>query len=253
MGEYGQQVSYIAAFGAGILSFLSPCVVPMIPFYIAYLAGTSADKIAAQAGSAAAADAEARRRVVVNALAFVTGFSLVFVALGASLSLLGQMAVNARPAIRIVGGAAAIVMGLHTMGALRIGFLMREHRAMHTLPETTNILGSLAVGMAFGAGWTPCVGPILATILAYAAGSETYAQGVTMLVVYSLGLAVPFLAAAAFVGTATRALGRLKRHLGAIQKASGIFLVALGIMLFGNYLEVLSIWFQGLLYSLGIG
>lgn len=253
MGELGQQVSYIAAFGAGVFSFLSPCVVPMIPFYIAYLAGTSVDKIAAQDGLSTAQDAGARRRVVVNALAFVAGFSLVFVALGASLSLLGQMAVNARPVIRIVGGAAAVVMGLHTMGALRIGFLMREHRAMHALPETTNILGSLVVGMAFGAGWTPCVGPILATILAYATGAETYTQGVMMLVVYSLGLAVPFLVTAAFVGGATRALGRLKRHLGAIQKASGIFLVVLGLMLFGNYLEALSIWFQGLLYRFGIG
>jgi cytochrome c-type biogenesis protein len=215
-------VSIAAALFAGILSFLSPCVLPLVPPYLVYLAGTSLERLA---------DAEpaprVKRETVVAALLFVAGFSTVFIALGASASAVGRLVHAYSQSLAIVAGIVIIVMGLHFLGLTRLALLMRERRLPMAKP--VGLWGAYVMGLAFAFGWTPCIGPILAAILAVAAAKDTVTTGAGLLAVYSAGLGIPFLIAAFAIEPFAAFLTRFKRHLGTVEKAMGVLMVLTGI------------------------
>src|SRR5215813_5434274 len=223
-------VSIAAALFAGLLSFLSPCVLPLVPPYLVYLAGTSLERFAD-----AEPERKVRRETVLAALLFVAGFSTVFIAFGASASAIGALVLRFSPQLAIVAGIAIIVMGLHFLGLTQIGWLMREKRA--AIPKTAGLWGAYAMGLAFAFGWTPCIGPVLAAILAVAASKETVVKGAALLAVYSAGLGIPFIVAALAVEPATALLSRFKRHLEIIEKAMGGLLVLTGIAFLGGFVS----------------
>lgn len=223
------------AFGAGFLSFLSPCCLPLYPSYLSYITGLSAGEMA-QGGDSA------KRTVWRHALAFSLGFSIIFVALGLGSSLLGQFFVAQRDLLRWVGGLLIIVMGLVLLGILRIPFLMREVR-LQWGRKPTGYLGSVLVGISFAAGWTPCIGPILAGVLALATNYP--AQGVVMLLAYSVGFALPFLVLAYVVGSAGSARWLL-RYSGAVEKVGGGLMLVMGVLLVSNQFTRVIGWLTGL-------
>ncbi|MFO7546330.1 MAG: cytochrome c biogenesis protein CcdA [Trueperaceae bacterium] len=208
------------AFLAGILSFLSPCVLPLVPSYLAYVGGS----------------AQAQRRVLLtNSLFFILGFSLVFVALGASASALGSVLRGNRDVLMIVGGVLVIFFGLVMLGVIKVPWFYRDTRVQYR-GETRSPWGALLLGMAFAAGWTPCIGPILGAILTMAGASGTLAQGVGLLGVYALGLGVPFLAAALLLEPFLRFSKRFQRYLPWIERGAGVLLLIAGVlMLTGTY------------------
>jgi cytochrome c-type biogenesis protein len=215
-------VSFAAALLAGILSFLSPCVLPLVPPYLVYLAGTSIERLAGDES-----EPMVRRDTVLAALLFVAGFSTVFVALGASASAIGGLVWAWRWELSIVAGAAIIIMGLHFLGVIRFAVLMFEKRAPMSRP--VGLWGAYIMGLAFAFGWTPCIGPILTTILAVAASKDTVTTGALLLAVYSAGLGIPFIVAALFVEPITALLSRFKRHMEIVEKVMGGLLVLTGI------------------------
>src|SRR6201996_2696379 len=215
-------VSIPAALLAGLVSFLSPCVLPLVPPYLIYLTGATIEHVAHDETAASS-----RRAVMTSALMFVLGFSTVFVALGASASLIGSLIRAWSAELSIVAGIVIIVMGLHFLGLTRIGLLMREGR--WTAPKPVGLWGAYVMGLAFAFGWTPCIGPILAAILSVAAAESTVAKGAGLLAVYSSGLGIPFLLAAFMIERFSSLLARLKRHLASIERAMGVLLVATGV------------------------
>ncbi|MCL5040310.1 MAG: cytochrome c biogenesis CcdA family protein [Firmicutes bacterium] len=223
-------VSFVLALTAGLVSFLSPCVLPLVPTYLAYLAGGSLAELTGRE----MADPRLRYRMLTNAMAFVLGFSLVFVSLGLSASLIGTFLLRYQQLLRQLGGLVVIVFGLHTMGLLKLSYLYREKKVEYR-PRRSSILSSFLIGMAFSAGWTPCVGPILSTILLYASLSETAVFGGLLLATYSLGLAIPFMLSAVFLGFFLRYLGRFTPHLPKVNLVAGMLMVGIGILLYGNY------------------
>ena len=241
-----ENVTLLAAFGAGLLSFLSPCVLPLIPGYLSYISGLSLDQmrgVPAGGGVAVAAGAppEARRQVILASLAFILGFSLVFVALGASASYIGQFLTSRLTLLGRIAGAIIILFGLHTMGVLRIEWLYQEKR-VQTTKRPAGFVGAVLVGSAFAFGWTPCLGPILAGILAVAATQNTVGHGVRLLAAYSLGLGVPFLAAALAINRFFVAFAKIRRHYHAIELVSGALLVVIGVLIFTNRFTVIAQW-----------
>lgn len=224
-------VSFLWALLAGVVSFLSPCVLPLVPPYLVYLAGASIERVAG-AGVAGDPPRRDRRGTVLAALLFVAGFSTVFVALGASASVIGRLLRAYSDVLSIVAGVVIIAMGLHFLGLTRVGALMREKRL--PMPRPVGLWGAYVMGLAFAFGWTPCIGPILATILAVAGSKETVLKGATLLAVYSAGLGLPFLLAAFAVEPFAAFLARFKRHLGMVEKGMGALLVLTGLaFLFG--------------------
>jgi cytochrome c-type biogenesis protein len=221
-GVMNADITLAAALFAGLLSFLSPCVLPLVPPYLVYLAGTSLERLA---------DAEpepmVRTDTVYAALLFIAGFSTVFVGLGASASAIGALLQAWSAQLGIVAGIAIIVMGLHFLGVTRIGMLMREKRA--TMPRPVGLWGAYVMGLAFAFGWTPCIGPILAAILAVAAAKDTVLKGAGLLAIYSIGLGLPFLIAAFAVEPCAAFIARFKRHLAMVEKVMGGLLVLTGI------------------------
>lgn len=207
------------AFLAGLVSFLSPCVLPLVPSYLGFLTGLTLDEMA-----------DKRRWAVLHALCFIAGFSLIFIALGAGATALGATLKFHREWIARVGGGMLIVFGLYSIGFLRIGFLDRDQR-LHLDRKPLGFLGSFLVGMAFAAGWTPCLGPILGGILTLASGSDGVARGVELLAAYSAGLAVPFLIAAFAVDSFRGWFMKFRRWMPWIQRLSGVVLVVVGILL----------------------
>jgi len=242
-----ENVTLLAAFGAGLLSFISPCVLPLIPGYLSYISGLSLDEMRgtpAVAGGSAVAVAPtvaARRQVVLSSIAFILGFSLVFVSLGAAASAIGQFLAQQQALFNRIAGAVIIVFGLHTMGVLRIEWLYQEKR-VHTSRKPAGLLGAGLVGIAFAFGWTPCIGPILAGILALASSQDTVGKGVQMLAVYSLGLGVPFLATALMIERFFGAMGRIRRYYHTIELVSGALLVVIGLLIFTNRFTVIAKW-----------
>ena len=245
-----ENVTLIAAFGAGLLSFISPCVLPLIPGYLSYVSGLSLDDLrggaaATRAGEGTAVAASAppgtRRRVVVASLAFILGFSIVFVSLGASASAIGQFLMSRLTILNKVAGAIVIVFGLHTMRVLRIEWLYQDKR-VQTSQRPAGFLGAVLVGIAFAFGWTPCIGPILAGILAVAAAQDTIGDGVRLLSAYSLGLGVPFFATALAINRFFAAFARIRRHYHAIEVVSGALLVAIGVLIFTNRFTIIAQW-----------
>ena len=242
-----EDVTLLAAFGAGLLSFISPCVLPLVPGYLSYISGLSLDEMRGTAvvtggtAVAVAGPAAARRQVAIASLAFIIGFSLVFIALGAAASAIGQFLIQKQEIFNRIAGAVIIVFGLHTMGVLRIEWLYQEKR-VQTSRKPAGVFGAGLVGVAFAFGWTPCIGPILAGILALAGSQDTVGQGVQLLAVYSLGLGVPFMATALMINRFFSAMGRIRRHYHTIELVSGALLVIIGLLIFTNRFTVIAKW-----------
>ena len=230
-------VTLPAAATAGLLSFLSPCVLPLAPPYLAFIAGTTVEELAGT-------DARrARREVVVSSLLFVAGFGTVFVILGASASELGQWVRQYLDLLSYVAGVAIIAMGLHFLGVFRIGWLYREARWQVGRP--LGFWGAYAMGLAFAFGWTPCIGPILAAILAVAGSQATVGRGALLLAAYSVGLGVPFIAAAFAVGPALSFTRGFKRHFAAVEKTVGVLLIVTGAAFLTGGMQFASAWLLG--------
>lgn len=227
----GENVTLIAAFAAGFLSFISPCVLPLIPGYISFVSGASLEEMRAGQGAA-------RQQVLLRSLAFVIGFSLVFIALGASATAIGRFIFDKQPLLSKIAGAVIIVFGLHMMGVFRLAFLDNDKRAQ-TTRKPAGPLGALLVGIAFAFGWTPCIGPILAGILVVAASKETIGEGVLLLAIYSLGLGVPFLLTSLAIDRFFSVAAAIRRHYHAIELTSGGLLVAIGVLIFTGQLTVI--------------
>jgi cytochrome c-type biogenesis protein len=223
------------AFLAGLLSFLSPCVLPLVPSYLSFITGMSG-----------VGEMQARRHLaVLHALLFVVGFTLIFVALGATATALGRLLVTYQTWLERIGGLLVIFFGLYTMGALRLAFLAREAR-VQLADKPLGYLGSVLAGIAFGAGWTPCIGPILGSILLYTSTRADLAQGLRLLGAYSLGLALPFLVAAWALEWFLRWFQRFRRYIGWVERVAGALLVVVGVLMLTGSFTMLSRWFQGL-------
>ncbi|MGE3402413.1 MAG: cytochrome c biogenesis CcdA family protein [Vicinamibacterales bacterium] len=227
-----ENVTLLAAFGAGLLSFVSPCVLPLIPGYLSYISGLSLDEMREASGAP-------RRQVLLASAAFILGFSIVFIALGASASVIGQFLMERLTLFGKIAGVIIIIFGLHMMGVLRLDVLYQQ-KQMTTRAKPAGFFGAVLVGIAFAFGWTPCIGPILAGILAVAGAQDTVGEGVRLLGVYSLGLAVPFFATALAVNRFFPAMARIRRHYHTIELVSGALLVAIGVLIFTDRFTVIA-------------
>jgi cytochrome c-type biogenesis protein len=232
-------ISLGLAFGAGLLSFLSPCVLPIVPSYVSYVTGLTLEEL--QGGDSAAA----RRQAAVHSGLFILGFSALFVSLGASATAVGGMLTRALPLLQEVGGIVVLVFGLYMLGIVRIPALMQERR-VHLAAKPAGKVGSVVAGAAFGAGWTPCIGPVLATILLYASLETTMLRGTLLLAVYALGLGLPFFVAAVGLNWFLAGTRGIRRWLGAVEHVTGAFLVLVGILMITGRFTVLSQFFAGL-------
>lgn len=226
-------LSVLVALIAGIISFLSPCVLPIVPPYLAYMAGTSTGAVTEQAGP--------DRRVVTAAGFFVLGLSTVFLLLGFAASALGQMFLQFQGILGYIAGAVIILFGLHFLGVVRIPFLFREAR-FDAGDRGGTPLGAYILGLAFAFGWTPCIGPVLGAILSMAAQEASLTRGMVLMAVYAVGLGIPFLLAAIFIRRFVRLMTRFKRHMGAVEKAMGVLLIAVGILLLTGGFADISFW-----------
>ena len=227
-------VSIPAAVLAGLLSFLSPCVLPLVPPYLCFLAGATFEDL--QRGDAA----RTRRDAILASLLFVAGFTTVFVALGATASAFGTLLRRYNESLSLLAGLAIVVMGLHFLGLFRLSFLYRQARLDVARPP--GLWSAYVMGLAFAFGWTPCIGPILAAILAVAGSEATVARGAGLLAAYSAGLGLPFVAAAVAVGTFTVFLKRFRTHFGTVEKVAGVLLVVTGIAFLTGGMQSLSFW-----------
>ena len=235
MLESINQVSLFAAFSAGLLSFVSPCVLPLVPSYLSYITGLSVEKLAD-----AGAREQFRRTIIFNSLLFIAGFSSVFIAFGASASLVGQLLYEYQDVIRKVGGVLIILFGLYLLGLFKAQFFMSEHRLIHFESRPVGYIGSFLIGTAFAAGWTPCVGPVLGAILAYASTTDSMKDGIILLATYSAGLGLPFLLAALGVDRFLSYFKKLRVYLGGVSKVSGGVLILVGVMLYADSLVALT-------------
>jgi cytochrome c-type biogenesis protein len=234
----GDSVSLLTAFAGGLASFVSPCVLPIVPGYLSFISGVNVAEF-----KATEAPAGLIRRVAIMSCVFVLGFSTVFVTLGAAATLIGYTLQQHKRELGMIGGVVVIVLGLHTAGIIKIPWLLYEKRAeMRQRP--VGLFGAYLVGLAFGFGWTPCIGPILGAILLYASQQETVAQGVVLLSSYSAGLGVPFIVSALAINRFFRASSQLKRHMHAVEVVSGVLLVGVGVLLLTDRLTLLAQWFS---------
>ena len=246
-----ENVSLFGAFIAGVLSFISPCVLPLIPGYLSFISGVSLEEmrgmpVAAGAGGGAAtvtagvSDA-AKRQVIITSLFFILGFSLVFVALGASATVLGQFLMERLTILGKIAGVLLIIFGLHTMGVFRINWLLQEKR-VHMQAKPAGMVGAMIVGISFAFGWTPCIGPILSAILLVAAQQESVNQGIILLSTYSLGLAIPFLLTALAINRFFVAFSKIRRHYHTIEIVSGLLMIVIGVLIFTNRFTIIAQW-----------
>ena len=228
---------FLYALVGGAVSFLSPCVLPLVPPYMCYMAGSSLSELTETATGDCTN--RLRRKVVGNSLLFVLGFSVVFISLGASATAIGKLLLEWSDVLAKAAGVVIIIMGLHFLGVFKMGFLQREARFQ---AGGSGPFGSFVMGLAFAFGWTPCIGPILAPILSLAASKDTVGQGAMLLGVYSAGLGIPFVLAALFIGPFMQFLGRFKRHLGRVEQGVGILLVLTGILFLTGGLQRFAFW-----------
>jgi cytochrome c-type biogenesis protein len=233
-----QNVTLLAAFAAGFLSFISPCVLPLIPGYISFVSGISVDEMRGDT-----APATSRLQVFLTSLAFVIGFSIVFVALGASATAIGKFMFAKLPLLSKIAGIILIIFGLHTMGVFRLAFLETEKR-VHAQRKPAGPLGAMLVGVAFAFGWTPCIGPILGGILAIVGSKNTVSEGITLLAVYSLGLGIPFLLTSLAINQFFTAAKRIRKHYHTIEVASGALLIAIGVLIVTGQLTIITRYLQ---------
>ena len=230
------EISYFYVVLAGLLSFLSPCVLPIVPGYLCFLAGTSLDKIAS------GEDASKERNVFYFALSFVFGFSTVFILLGASATLLSGLIYEYLDILRIVGGIIIIIFGIHFMQIIQLPFLNRDTR-YQIESYRPGVVGSYVIGLSFAFGWTPCIGPILGSVLSIAASSETVTYGIVLLMLYSAGLGIPFLLAAYAINGFMRFLSKIRNYIRAIEIFTGVLLVIFGILILTNRIQELAFFF----------
>ena len=224
----------LVAFSAGLLSFLSPCVLPLVPSYVTFITGLSLEEVRTS-----------RRAALVHALLFILGFSLIFIALGATASVLGRVLFVARVWIARLGGALIIVFGLYLLGAFNVRLLGQDTR-VHLADKPLGYLGTVLVGFAFGAGWTPCIGPILGSILIYTSSTADLHRGLWLLTAYSAGLAIPFIVAALAIDHFLAVFARYRGVLKWVNRVGGVLLIAVGLLLVSNYFTVLASWLQAL-------
>ena len=230
----GQDLSLFIAFAAGLLSFLSPCVLPLVPSYVVFITGLSFEELTHEHSKQ-----KLRRIILSHSLLFILGFSVLFTALGASASLLGQFLSEYRDAIRIIGGVLIILFGLFISGIFSLSFLQQEKK-FHLQHKPIGYIGTFFVGVTFAAGWTPCVGPILSSILLYASTAENMLSGVFLLLAYSLGLGIPFFACSLALNTFLATFQKARRYIGVFTKIGGVLLVLVGVLLLTNSFEVLN-------------
>lgn len=224
----------LVSFSAGLLSFLSPCVLPLVPSYVTFITEMSLEEVRT-----------ARRTALVHALLFVLGFSLIFIALGATASVLGRVLFVARAWIARIGGALIIVFGLYLLGAFNVRLLSQDKR-VYLADKPLGYLGTVVVGLAFGAGWTPCIGPILGSILIYSSSTADLHRGLLLLTAYSAGLALPFIVAALAIDRFLAAFARYRGAMKWVNRVGGVVLIAAGLLLVTNYFTVLAGWLQAL-------
>lgn len=232
------EITYFGAAFAGLLSFLSPCILPIVPFYLSYLAGVGMNQITADA----AIDGKTRRRAVLAACFFSAGVITIFMGLGAAATLFGQIVREYFDVLRWLAAAMIIAMGLHFLGVIRIGFLYRQLRADAGNTSNVSLAGAYVIGLAFAFGWTPCVGPVLAAILFTAAGADALSGGTALLFVYGLGMTAPFVLAALFIGPFMRWMSGFRRHLGLIEKIMGGMLIVFGLLIATNSMNYIAQW-----------
>lgn len=223
-------IGIVAAFVAGIFSFLSPCVLPLVPSYLALVTGMSLEDLQ---------EGVNRKATFIHSLLFVLGFSAIFIVMGASASFLGQFFRQYELWIARIGGVIIIILGLHLSGVFKLAPLMREMR-IHVSDTPAGYLGTIGIGMAFAAGWTPCLGPVLGAILTYGMSQDTMWAGVRLLTAYSAGLAIPFLVASLALDRFLQAFKRFRRWIPVVEKASGIILIGLGVLLLTGQLTALT-------------
>jgi cytochrome c-type biogenesis protein len=229
-----ESLTILVAFTAGLLSFLSPCVLPLVPSYVTFITGMGLDDVS-----------RARRTALVHALLFVLGFTSIFVALGAGASAFGQLLREYRVWIARLGGVLMVLMGLWMLDIIKVGALQQERR-VHLSDKPLGYLGTVVVGIAFGAGWTPCLGPTLGAILLLAANEPELGKGITLLTFYSMGLAVPFLLSALLLDRFLGFFQKFKRNIGTVNRVAGILLVIVGVLMFTGWFERLAALLQPL-------
>lgn len=220
------------AFGAGLLSFLSPCVLPLVPSYVSFITGMNLEDLQ-----------RSRRTTLIHAALFVLGFSLIFLALGAGATMFGQLMIRYRDVISRVGGVLIIIFGLYLLGVFNLAFLMKDTR-LHLANKPLGYFGTVVVGIAFGAGWSPCIGPILGAILTMAANEADLGRGLTLLAAYSMGLAVPFMAAALMVDRFLATFAKLRQYMVWVNRTAGALLILVGVLMVTNRFTVLANWLQ---------
>ncbi len=223
-----QNISFLVAFGAGFFSFVSPCILPLVPVYIGFLSGKSADE---EVG---------KKTIFLHALFFVLGFSLIFICLGASVGLMGNFLIDKLPLLRIIAGVILVIFGIHFLGIFKIPFLYRVKKLDFASKLKKSYWASFLVGVSFSLGWTPCVGPILGGILVLAYTSHTVLQGALLLTAYSMGLGIPFLVIALCLSQISGFLKRINKYYRLIEIISGVFLIAVGILIATNSLTILN-------------
>lgn len=231
----GESLGLVVAFSAGLFSFLSPCVLPLFPSYLSFITGMSVDRLAGDV------TAGARTRILLHSITFIAGFTAVFVSLGASFSAAGQFLMGYRDWIRILGGALIVVFGLYIAGVLRVGVFGRT-KQVQIRSKPAGFIGSFAVGLTFAIGWTPCVGPILGSILTLASNDKTVQQGIALLLAYSAGLGVPFVASSLALGGFLKFFKQYRPFIPTVERVAGVLLVAVGILVLTNYYIVLNSW-----------
>jgi len=242
----GLEVSYAGALFAGLLSFLSPCVLPLVPPYLCFIGGVTFEQLTDDEPK----DTALRRHVLMAAVAFVLGFAVVFTAFGATASFVGQAITRHADLLAKIAGGVIMILGLHFLGLFKIGFLEREAR-FHPERKPAGLIGAFIIGMAFAFGWTPCVGPALAAILFVAGSEDQVLYGASLLLVYALGIGIPFILAAAAIGPFMKFMQRFRRHLGKIEQAMGGLLVLTGVLFMTGSMNEIGFWLLETFPALG--
>jgi len=233
-------ISYLVAAGGGIVSFLSPCVLPVVPAYIALIAGSSLEELTERANNGIGSSINFK--VLTRALLFILGFSTVFILLGAGASVINKLLIQYLDVLSKIAGGVIIVFGIHMTGLIRIPLLYREAR-FNNIAKPQNWMGTYVIGLAFGFGWTPCIGPVLGTILAIAASDSSLSYGVGLLSIYALGLGIPFLIAAFALNPFLRFMRNFSKYYGALEIGTGLVIIATGTLIFTGQFQVLAYWF----------
>ncbi len=229
---FTENITYSAAIIAGLLSFFSPCILPLIPAYFSYITGLTLDELTEN-------KKEVRQKVILSTLFYVAGFSFIFILFGASASFLGGVASQYSWVVRYLGGGIVVIFGLHLLGIINIkGF--NFEKKIHVKEKPLHLMGVFVIGMAFGAGWSPCIGPMLGSILIVAGNQDTVLKGVSLLAVYSAGLAIPFIIISFCINSILGIMKRATRFIGALNKASGILLIIIGLLLIFDKFRLLA-------------